>query len=365
MTEFSTGFATEDDKEALVDLQASVGGGFATSEDFEHWYLDHPFGPVTIPVVRAPDDSLVGAAWIFPMRVSIGDRESEIANGANLHVRPEYQDTFAYAVLSRHLERALRKRAPLHFSLVSPRTYQRQREVRPGLVTPVPWLIRVLDPEAWAQRYGQHGWRCLATPLVRMAARAAFRQRHTANTGQVRVRRVPDFDGRFDSFWNAIRTHYPITQLRSSDFLHWRFGGQRLRSYEIFAAESSTGMMGYVVLRTMREDKVEVAYIVDLVLAEGAVGDQAGAALLGAVEDQCRDLGVTVVSTVLPRVSRETSVLLKAGFLGNPLERTGRMQGFWPTPLRGALFAHDAAAIPPAAQRVRDWYLTLALHETI
>lgn len=369
MTQFSTGFATEEDKDALVDLQKAAGGGdaggFATKEDFEHWYLRHPFGRVTIPVVRAPDDSFVGAAWIFPMRMSIRGRVSEIANAANLHIRPEYQGTFAYTVLSRHLGRALRKRTALHFSLVSPQTYHRQRDVQPGLVTPLPWLVRVLDPDAWARRYGQTGWRRTIRPLIRAAAHVSFHQRSPPKTGRVRVRTVPDFDERFDSFWDAIRTQYSVTPERSSAFLRWRFRGQKLRSYVVLMAESSTQTLGYLVFRTMPEHGIDVGYIVDLVVTVGAEGDQAGAALLQVAEGHLRDLGVAVVSTALPRDSREASLLRNAGFRGNPFERVGRGQSLWPTSLRAALFVHDPNAISATAQRARDWYLTLAAHEQI
>ena len=366
MSVFSTGFASENDKDALVELQAAVGGGYATKEDFEHWYLDHPFGEVTIPVVRAADDSLVGAAWIFPLRLSVGGRDLEMAAGANLHIRPEYQDTFAYPLLSRHLTRTIRKRTPAHFSLVSPRTFKRQRSADPDLAASLPWLIRVLDPALFAKRYGPTGLRRLGSPLVRTAARALFRPTGTgAAQAQIQVRTLPEFDERFDALWRALRPHYPITPVRSADYLRWRFGGQSLRLYEIFVAEASGRTFGYLVLRTMQDGEFRQGYIADLLLAAGVEGAQAGRALLRAVEEHARARGLALLSTVIQSRSEAWRLLVKAGYRANPVERIGRMGGFWPAPLRGALFIHDADAISAATRRVRDWYMTLASHETI
>ena len=61
MSQFTAGYADEADKNALMDLhRLAVGNEFVTPEDFEHRFLKHPYGEVTIPVVRAPDGSLAG-----------------------------------------------------------------------------------------------------------------------------------------------------------------------------------------------------------------------------------------------------------------------------------------------------------------
>jgi len=366
VSEFAPGFASEDDREELIDLhRAAVGNEFVTLEDFEHRYLGHPFGRVTIPVLRAQDGSLAGAAWIFPLRLSIGGTETEVGNAANLHIHPKYRDTFAYTILSRHLGRTLREQVPLHFSVVSPRTYNQRLDVEPGSVTTMPWLLRVLDPNALAQKYGKVTGRTLVEPLLRMGGHMMFGRRAAVDAGQARVQRLPEFDERFDTFWGSIRSQYAITLVRNRDYLRWRFASVALRSYEIFVAETPARMLGYLVLRRMKHHRVGFGYIVDFVVVDGPAGSRAGAALLAAAEQHCREHDVTVLSTAMTGLAHGTSLLMKAGFHANPFPRLGFFRKLWPSPLTCAVFAHERTGVCPTARRAADWFLTLAHHEVI
>jgi GNAT superfamily N-acetyltransferase len=297
------------------------------------------------------------------MRVSVAGEDLDMASGANLHVHPRYRDTFAYTTLVRHLNRTLRERFPLHFSLPSEQTYARQRVVDPDSVVRTPWLLRVLDPAALAQRYGQIPGRAPVAPFVRIASQLAFRTPPAPGEGRVRVRHVPDFDERFDAFWTSTKGRYRVALVRDRAFLNWRFTGYELRSYETFVAETSTGMTGYLVVRRMEGDGV--GHIVDLLIAAGSDEHSTGASLIQAAEEHCRAHGVTVMSTALTPSSLESSLLTEAGYRANPLGRINRLGSFWPPPLRCGLFVDDAATAPPAARRARDWYVTLAHHETI
>ena len=366
MSEFAPGFASEDDREALIDLhRAAVGNEFVTLEDFEHRYLDHPFGRVTIPVLRASDGSLAGAVWIFPMRLSIGGTETEVGNAANLHIHPKYRDTFAYTILSRHLGRTIREQVPLHFSVVSLQIYNQRLNAEPGSVTTLPWLVRVLDPTALANRYGKAKGRSLVEPFLRMGGHMMFGRRPSVDTGQVRVQGLPEFDERFDTFWGSIRSQYPITLVRNREYLRWRFANVALRSYEIFVAETPARMLGYLVLRRMKNRQVGFGYIVDFVVVDGPAGSQAGAALLAAAEEHCREHDVTVLSTAMTGLAHGTSLLMKAGFHANPFPRLRFFRQLWPLPLTCAVFAHERTEVCSTARRAADWFLTLAHHEVI
>lgn len=363
MSDFTTGFATRADKPALIELQSAVGGGLATEQDFDHWFGDHPFGPVTVPVVRDRSGTLVGAAWIFPLRVHVDGSPVELANAANLHVSPDRRDTLAYPILSRHLGRTLADRAPAHFSLVSEPTLRRQEAADPKLVCRVPWLIRVLDAGAWADRWGRGGWRGLAAPLARLAVSALFRRTDRGPNAEVSVSRVSEIDDRFDRLWNDVRRDHPVIPDRSADLLRWRFGGQASRSYDIFLAEGEDRVLGYLVLRRYVEDGLNVACVVDQMVVRGAAGERGLRALLAATEELCRDGEVAVVSSAARAGSTENGLLRRCGFAANPLERVGRLQGLWPPPLRAALFTRDR--VPPPLLRLSDWYLTALHHETI
>jgi hypothetical protein len=351
---------------ALTDLhRLAVGNEFVTPENFEHRFLDHPYGDVTIPVVHAPDGSLAGAVWIFPMGLSIAGSETVVENVANLHIHPKHRDTFAYTILSKHLQRTMGRRVPLHFSMVSDETYERQRDLDPESVTTIPWLIRIIDPTAFANQYGKVSGRPYVTRFLQLAGHMMFRRRATVGAGGINVSAVSGFDDRFAGFWDSIRSQYPITPVRSREYLSWRFANVAQRRYEIFVAETASRMLGYLVLRIIEKRQIEVGHIVDFVVIDHPDGSHAGTALLSAAERHCRDHDTTAMGTALSVPTRESTILLQAGFRANPIPQFRFLQEMWPPSLHCAVVAHDESAVPSTALNAANWFLTLTHHEIV
>ena len=365
MSQFTTGFAGAADKQGLIDLQDSVGGGYATSEDFDHWRLDHPGGEVTVPVVRTREGSLAGAVWIFPMQISAGEETFNVRQVANLHVDPRYRDTFAYVALTRHLGRTLKRSTPLHFSLPSVQIFERQQESDSAAVARAPWLLKVFDSKGLAQHLA-HGE---GLPPIGATTLLAALQRRTQGRStrplspSVSVELVREFGDRFDAFWATARLGRSVAMIRDRAYLEWRFSGLRLKSYEMFVANIAGDMAGYLVLRKMTESPV--AYVMDFLVADGPHSAAAAAALLGAAEDECRAHHICALSTSIAPASREASLIAASGFSLNPLRHIDRFGSLWPSPLRYAVSTHDGDAISAATHRAANWYVSLAHHETL
>lgn len=73
------------------------------------------------------------------------------------------------------------------------------------------------------------------------------------------------FDHTFDKFWEKVRTRYPITAERSSQYLQWRFSDHPHLKYSYLIAKINNEIAGYLVYRIEETSDFKIARIVDFI----------------------------------------------------------------------------------------------------
>jgi hypothetical protein len=135
-----------------------------------------------------------------------------------------------------------------------------------------------------------------------LALRAAdLARRRPATARGLRWRTLPDFDGRFDGFWEALRkTRDKLLLVRRREFLDWYFGDllRRDRGW-IVVCERADRMAGYAVC--VRKDSADIglkrAWVADLQVADDGPEAVIGCLLEGCLAE-CRARGVHVAEVV-------------------------------------------------------------------
>lgn len=77
---------------------------------------------------------------------------------------------------------------------------------------------------------------------------------------------VTDFDERFDRLWSESGDGFPMTTVRSQEYLRWRYLKHPVYTYDIVAAEAGDAVLGFIVFRESEEDDkgIKRGYLVDL-----------------------------------------------------------------------------------------------------
>lgn len=357
MNGYTTGTATTADREALISLTQASGEGFATHGAFGHWFSGHPHGPVRVAVVRNKG-RIVGACWIFPLRVEHDGRPYQLSHVGNLLVHPEHRGGFAYALLSRRVNAEAAHLAPAHVSFVTERTRERYGATTPGAVTTWPWLVRVLDPEAWAEAYAKRR----GQPAVRGVARSIARLLSPALPAIPRDVRILEGEAAFDRLGEPLGSAPKrVTPATDAAYFRWRFGPGTERTYTPLAVEGAGNERAVAVLRIDHWERGHTAVLCH----SDATSPEAHAALLTACVLRSADEGAAILEALVPSRRTWAQGFRAVGLLPNPGRRWRRLEGLWPAPQSVLVNTHDASNVPAPITAARSWEPTLQLHETV
>ncbi|MDP3764329.1 MAG: GNAT family N-acetyltransferase [bacterium] len=101
-----------------------------------------------------------------------------------------------------------------------------------------------------------------------------YENHHASNPLSLKFKVVTRCGKEFDSFWAEIKSKYPISIDRSSQYLNWRYADNPLVKYDILTISEGDKMMGFVVLRIeevtsgieKKTTGIKIGRIVDMVV---------------------------------------------------------------------------------------------------
>jgi predicted acetyltransferase len=132
-----------------------------------------------------------------------------------------------------------------------------------------------------------------------------------------RIERITDIDASFDRLWDKCQNNYPLSIIRNSDFVRWRFLNHPMKKYEIFAyrKHSENELNAYMVFSVEAKN----ARIVDMLVpsSEEPIGD-----FVNQTACLLKNSGIERIETWLPENHFITKMLISEGFL-NSLEPLG------------------------------------------
>lgn len=84
----------------------------------------------------------------------------------------------------------------------------------------------------------------------------------------ISIKKKEHFDLEFDEYWEQVKSFYPVSIVRDSDFLRWKFELQPGLHYQTFASYRNGEMSGYMILRSGTEQD-NTGIIADLLTFPG------------------------------------------------------------------------------------------------
>jgi len=357
------GLAREEDKDRILELNVLEYGPrdiLAAREDFAWRYNQNPAGAATIAVIRNNRNEVVGFIWTVPLRIRVRGLKCSGATGTNLVIHPELRNTFAYTKLIRRFQQILRdNQIPVHYSFVSEERYRRQRTADPQSVATIPLLAKPLDFRSLSEAYFDKKWKRILFSRVSPMARRVLNRPRGLDLGQeISVQAVDGFDSSFDTFWREVENRSTAAVIRDRAYLAWRFSNISSRRYNVLVAHAGDQMLGYAVLRCATIRRVKVGLVMDLLTKGDSLGEMAGARLMVEAGTYFRAQEMSLAAGLMVSSAVEYRIMRRAGY--RPVPRA-----LAPRVFRFALFVHKTPECDLTWMSARDWFITLADHESL
>ena len=358
----NAGLAGAEDRDRILELNKLEYGPsdtLATPTDFSWRHDQNPAGKVVIPVIRDCRGNVVGFIWTEPARIRFNKQIYLAATGTNLIIDPEYRNTFAFTKLIRRFEQVFEDEGiPLHFSFVSEKRYQQMLKSKSKCTSTIPLLAKPLDFRSLARAYvASSQQRFVVSRIGPLLSPVLFRKGSIIPSKEITIQQIEHFNDDFDNFWRQVQDKYPVMLIRDQSFLGWRFKRLSGRDYCTLAARAGKQMLGYAVIRCSTIHGVKTGLIMDLLVADNKLGQIAGAHLLAQAETYFRIQQMSVATALMPFFAAEYLILRRSGYMKVP-------RAFRPRSFRFAFFVHDAYNKELMSLSARNWFITMADHES-
>ena len=345
----------------VLDVERMVyGDGEVSERGFYDWlYRANPAGEAVIwyAATGDPGSESAGHYAVVPVRVALHGAAVAGSVSVNTVTHPDFRRQGIFVALAeRVFADCARRGIAFTYGFPNPSSL-------PGFVGRlgfadigrVPLLLAPLDARGIAlpgsgavRRLLVRAGAAVATPVSALLRRRA--------RGRARVTETPADAADWDRTWETLRGKYPVMVVRDRQYVAWRFGGCPTRRYRLYVAHGDAGPTGFVATRVGSVLGMRAGLVVDLVVARGEAGRDAGLALLAAAMQEFAGARVALAASLMPAIGEEYACLRRAGFFPCPrlLE---------PQPFPVILRHHGSSATVPA--RLGDWLLTMGDYDAV
>ena len=177
----------------------------------------------------------------------------------------------------------------------------------------IPVLANVLSLRNILSRKVEQSWLIKGADMLWQASRKTCFVAKKPKKGKYRIEEILSFDERFNSFWNQVKTDYPVICVRDKDYLQWRYGNAPGYKYKIFGATTTDGLAGYIILRVEERARLRTGLIIDML--SGINNTEALECLVKTGLSYFAEESVDIVKCLQPGIPGYDHVLKKLGFI--------------------------------------------------
>ncbi len=240
----------------------------------EHWrwkYLDNQGGRCIIYVCTR-GDNIIGVSHSITQKIKMIDDVHHSVYVCDAAVHPEFRSKgISIKLREAHMKKLAEDKVKYVYYVASnPIQIKSMQSHRPRFPHPIVNLVRIQDIDKqlrampvenpWLVKLG---YRCVKLLNETGKIFSRFRQRPPISE----IRRINDFDDRFENFWKQVSNQYDYIVERNRDYLNWRFCDPRAGDFAANVAEGDGEVKGYSVLRINRyREEYPIGFIVDMLV---------------------------------------------------------------------------------------------------
>ncbi len=134
------------------------------------------------------------------------------------------------------------------------------------------------------------------------------------------IAQVSSFDERINELWTRLSSQYQIMVVRNKDYLNWRYCAVPDVNYSIYIAEKGGQICGYLVLRCMQREQIEVGIIFDIFAQSEDIAQR----LVSKATEHCMREKVDLIYYSAIANKAYIKAFRKNGFISVPFIKGGR-----------------------------------------
>lgn len=130
------------------------------------------------------------------------------------------------------------------------------------------------------------------------------------------IKKISDFDERYDVFWEEIKDDFIFINLKNSEFLNWRYGDKRGGNFQIYEVSKNDQVLGFMVLEIRDKGGYKTGYILELLSLKNR--EDVIVSLLKNLKDINLNINIINLKTTSKKLMK---LLEKFGFIKMPFTK--------------------------------------------
>ncbi|MFL5805804.1 MAG: GNAT family N-acetyltransferase [Roseiflexaceae bacterium] len=255
------------DERALVVLFERVFGR-AISEAHWRWKLKQPASPVENVWLAVHGDAPIFQYAGIPTRYRLPTGEVTAMVSVDTMTAPEFQRRGLLGSVGRHVYETWRAAGvPFVIGLPNERWGSRAGALGWEPLFPLQWLARPLRPEAILAR--RLKWPALARLTALGVLWNGIWRMRLRGDPLLRVRLADRAGPEFDRLWQRCGAETPVSVVRDSAWVNWRYLDAPASAYRVLLAERDGQPVGYAAYRVAGHPGGRAGFIAELFVAPG------------------------------------------------------------------------------------------------
>lgn len=235
--------------------------GVERTRGYIQWkYFASPAGK-TLSAVVFSNGKLVAFLGAIPIRFSVDGQESVGVQEVDVGILEDHRNLAVYLNLVNQEKNALlTDNVDFTYGITVKNTSQLNQELfGKKKICPIPRLVKILDVKPFLEEklFSVKISKPLAM-VVNAALGMRFAEKVVIPKG-MQLTRIDHFDARFETFWQRIKSDYPIMPVKDPAYLNWRYADTPHADIEIICLEQSESreVIGFIVLGLRKEEMLK------------------------------------------------------------------------------------------------------------
>ena len=310
------------DKEKILSLILEAQNPLAAENTRKYWewrFENNPFVGAEGPhiLILEEDNKVLGALLSFPLPLKILDQVVTIHCMTDFIVHPDSRGGGI------GLAQKMSGLPEYFFGLPNKESYQLWKMLGATDLCEMESMVKVVNMNYFLR---SRDFGCIVSTVAGWlwvgVDRVLFHRKLKPKMTSIAIKEIEEFDQSYDSLWEEVQKGYPITIVKNSLYLNWRY--KKIgKEYKVYAATEGGKTLGFFVVR-MCDLKEKAGYIVDMMVRNG--DDETAQLLLARAITDMKEKGViSIHSQITSKSEFYKNIFKKNGFLCS--SSTGKVVG--------------------------------------
>lgn len=324
------------------------------NDNYYYWKnIDNPIGESYVKIA-VTDEKVVGHACLCKYKFRFLNDDIDVLQSVDAMIDVDFRREGLYGKLIKEvLKMDIDKKSKFIFRFPNEAALNASiKNQKTAKICSIPQYLKILKTKEATKMFSSNPMIKTVGSMFFLGLKLAKLRFFKIDTKDIRIKDLEQFGSDFDTFWQKIKKDYNICNIRSSEYLNWRYI-ESTNKYKVFGAYLNDRLIGFVVScieykKAKDNTTVKLCHIVDI-LCDTEYKSYAMSCLLDKVEWYAISEGACAISCWM----------LKHWFYADYLSR----MGYWFFRSPSVLAYAPLESLKSKEQNIllntNNWYITI------